>query len=72
MKCDFLKKVILLDNEQGCKLAAETVISHCQNQKQKDINIIICEGEFHDRGRHFREYLKKEGEKSNISIFLTR
>lgn len=68
LKCNFLKKVITVDNEKGCQLAADTVITYCKSQGIKDINVITCEGEFHDRGKYFRDYLREAEVKSKINI----
>ena len=68
MKCTFLKKVITVDNKKGCQLAAETVVAYCQSQEIEDVNIITCEGEFHNRGKYFREYLLEAGRESHIHI----
>ncbi len=66
--CNFLKKIILVDNKKACQLAAAELISQCKAKKLEAVNIIICEGEFHNRGKYFIESLLEEGKKQNFTV----
>jgi ABC-type sugar transport system substrate-binding protein len=66
--CSFLKQVILIDNKHGAELAARTVADYCQSKKLDRINTIVCEGEFHNRGKYFRESLQQLETEREISV----
>lgn len=66
--CSFLKQVILVDNKKGAELAATAVIDFCQTEKLDCVNAIICEGEFHNRGRYFREFLQQTASERGINV----
>jgi|GEM_PF-5684912 len=66
--CSFLKQVILIDNKHGAELAARTVADYCQAKRLSSINAIVCEGEFHNRGRYFREFLQQLASERGICV----
>lgn len=71
--CSFLKQVIVIDNHKGSELAAKAVVRYCNEKGLKDLNIIICEGEFHNRGGFFREAIQSLASECDIKVkFLNR
>ena len=56
--CNYAKAAILLDNDLGTKLSAEEVVRRTMKEPMKHLSVIICEGEFHDRGRSFWNHLR--------------
>lgn len=67
-RCKFMKKVVLLDNKKGCELAAETLVGYCKEHRIGGINTMTCEGDFHERGKYFREYIDRKGRDSGIHV----
>jgi DNA-binding LacI/PurR family transcriptional regulator len=67
-KCPFHKRVILVDNRYGAMLAAKEIASFCETEGIEAINVIICEGNFHARGRLFKSELEKFARGSSLEI----
>lgn len=67
-RCNFIKKVLLLDNKKGCELAGETLIGYCKEHNISGVNIMTCEGDFHERGKYFREYIDKKATELGIHV----
>lgn len=63
-----LKSVILVDNERGAQLAADEITNHCRTCGLDLINLVVCEGDFHDRGHHFRRYIETEARKDGLTL----
>jgi DNA-binding LacI/PurR family transcriptional regulator len=66
--CEFHKKIIIVDNREGAKLAAEEVISFCKRNAIDAINVLICEGDIHNRGRLFEEVLNRKKDNAGIEV----
>ena len=67
-QCPFHKRVILVDNQCGAMLAAEEIVSFCKTENIPAINTIICEGDFHARGKLFKIELERLAEGAGLEI----
>lgn len=67
-ECPFHKRVILVDNRYGAMLAANEIVSFCKTEGIQAINIIICEGDFHSRGKLFKIELERLARDSGLEI----
>ncbi|MCA9945183.1 MAG: LacI family DNA-binding transcriptional regulator [Anaerolineales bacterium] len=70
--CDFHKKIILVDNQIGARIAAEEVVSFCSKHGIDEINTLILEGSMHGRGKSFEEELSRISNRFGLKIFPLR
>ncbi len=59
---------IRTDNEEACHEIAENLLNYFDDVKFKKVNIIICEGDFHNRGKLFKEAIESENEKRQMQV----
>ncbi len=55
-EAEYIKAVIVLNNQQACEEAAKAVISCIEGQFDY-VKIILCDGEYHGRAETFREVM---------------
>lgn len=55
-KAEYIKSFIVLDNKKACEEAAKAVIE-CVEGKSDNVNIVLCDGDYHSRGAMFRDSL---------------
>ena len=65
-KCGFLRHSLVIDNQKGCRLAAETAAEYCRKNNLSEAQFICCEGEFHDRAKIFWQELRDLAAKSGL------
>ncbi len=58
-QCEFHKMVIVSDNEAGSKKAADHLVKFCEDKQLTEINVIVCEGDMHSRGKTFLTELRE-------------
>lgn len=63
LEAEYIKAVIVLDNQKACKMAAEAVIGRIQG-KFDYVKVILCDGEYHGRAEMFRDAMSELSKKA--------
>jgi|GEM_PF-3616155 len=61
---------IRTDNEEACHTIATNMLDYFEEKKLHEINAIICEGNFHARGLHFKHCIEAESQNRSAKVAI--